>query len=318
MMAAKEPVGCQRFVDMWALPGVHPSNVEFLQKLKTADTNHFTTHMDCVGTVNTLDQETGDWEKTHLVGVRTDVWKPDDEEMHSCLDAMKDKRRNELKRSIKRSGRLNAKQKQKLEDQLADDEIMQMQCDDIQTRRLVLKLFRTTGDRVRWVGTIEEVTATEVHNSIGTGKPLLTMAAMLSRSDLVTYVQQNHRTFRIPSLFSFCYHDGQRMWNLLLRRYWLSIGADFEIEAEGQGIGEIDGKLFSFGSDSHLVLDPHPLAAQSSFVDLITLFAASVGYHRAMRKSVNRRVEAALNGESHRNLLQNEELRLRQNGRAAA
>ena len=59
-MARKEPKGCERFVDMWALPGMHPSNVELLQKLKTADTNHFTTHMDCVGTVNTLDDETGD------------------------------------------------------------------------------------------------------------------------------------------------------------------------------------------------------------------------------------------------------------------
>ncbi|MCA9137697.1 MAG: hypothetical protein KDB00_13090 [Planctomycetales bacterium] len=317
-MTGKELKGCQRFVDMWALPGVHPSNVEFLQKLKTADTNHFTTHMDCVGTVNTLDEQTGDWEKTHLIGMRTDIWKPDDEEMHNCLQAMQDKRRNELKRSIKRSGRLNSKQQQRLEEELAEDDIMQMQCGDIQTRRLVLKLFRTTGDRVRWVGTIEEVTATEVHNSIGTGKTLLTMAAMLSRSEYVTYVQQNHRTFRIPSLFSFCYHDGDRMWNLLLRRYWISIGADFEIEADGQGIGEIDGKLFSFGSDSHLVLDPHPLVRQPQFVNLVTLFAASVGYHRAMRRSVSRRVEAALNGEAHRNMLQNEELRLRQNARAAA
>ena len=42
---------------------------------------------------------------------------------------------------------------------------------------------------------------------------------------------------------------------------------------------------------------------------LLTLFAASVGYHRAMRRSVNRRVEAALGGEAHRNMLQNEELR---------
>ncbi|MEM6472804.1 MAG: hypothetical protein AAF802_24795 [Planctomycetota bacterium] len=309
---------CERFVDMWAMPGVHPSNVEFLQKLKSADTNHFTTHMDCVGTVNSLDCETGDWEKTHLVGLRTDIWKPDDEELHSCLDAMKDKRRNELKRSIKRSGRLNSKQQAKLEEQLAEDDIMKMESGDICTRRLVLKLFRTTGERVRWVGTIEEITATEVHNTIGTGKTLLTLAVMLARSEYVTYIQQNHRTFRIPSLFSFCYHDGDRMWNLLLRRYWISIGADFEIEADGKGIGEIDGKLFSFGSDSHLVVDNHPLAKQSSFLDLLTLFAASVGYHRAMRRSVDRRVEASLSGNAHFNQLQNEELRLRQNGRAAA
>jgi hypothetical protein len=317
-MASQEPSGCERFIDMWALPGMHPSNVEFLQRLKTADTNHFTTHMDCVGTVSSLDTDTGEWERTHLVGLRTDIWKPDDEELHSCLEAMQDKRRSQIKRTIKRGGRLDSKQKVRLEDELAGDDIMKMQSDDIVARRLVLKLFRTTGERVRWVGTIEEITATEVHNSIGTGRTLLTMAVMLSRQDLVTYVQQNHRTFRIPSLFSFGYYDGERMWNLLLSRYWLSIGADFEIEADGESIGEIDGKLFSFGSDSHLVLDPHPLAEDRSFVNLLTLFAASVGYHRAMRKSVDRRIDAALNGEAYRNVLQNEELRLRHNGRAAA
>ncbi|MCD0459192.1 hypothetical protein [Roseiconus lacunae] len=317
-MAGKELRGCERFVDMWALPGVHASNVELLQRLKTADTNHFTKNMDCVGTVNTLDQETGDWEKTHLVGLRTDIWKPDDEEMHSCLEAMKDKRRNEVKRSIKRSGRLNDKQKQRLENELADDDIMEMQSGDIQARRLVLKLFRTTGESTRWCGTIEEITATEVHNSIGTGKTLLTMAVMLARSEYVTYVQQNHRTFRIPSIFSFCYHSDDQMWNIVMRRHWFSIGADFEVEADGQGIGEIDGKLFSFGSDSHLVFDPHPLVQQRSFMNLVTLFAASVGYHKAMRRSVDRRIEAALEGNSHRNVLQSEELRLRQNGRAAA
>jgi hypothetical protein len=102
-MAEQEYDSVRRYVDMWAMPGMHPSNVEFLQKLKTADTNHFTTHMDCVGTVSEMDQETGDWEKTHLVGVRTDVWKPDDEELDCALSAMQDKRRKELKKSIRRS-----------------------------------------------------------------------------------------------------------------------------------------------------------------------------------------------------------------------
>ena len=58
-MGKKEPEECRRYVDMWALPGMHASNVEFMQKLKTADTNHFTTHMDTVGTVSELNVEDG-------------------------------------------------------------------------------------------------------------------------------------------------------------------------------------------------------------------------------------------------------------------
>lgn len=115
-MADQEYEACRRYVDMWAMPGMHPSNVEFLQKLKTADTNHFNTNMDCVGTVSEQDCETGDWQRTHLVGIRTDIWKPDDEELDCALCSMQEKRRKELKQGIKRSGRLNQKQTARLEE----------------------------------------------------------------------------------------------------------------------------------------------------------------------------------------------------------
>jgi hypothetical protein len=51
---------------------------------------------------------------------------------------------------------------------------------------------------------------------------------------------------------------------------------------------------------------------------MMTLFAASVGYHKAMRRSVRRRVKAALSGNSHHHVIEDEELRLRHNGRSAA
>lgn len=317
-MATDEYDSVRRYVDMWAMPGMHPSNVEFLQKLKTADTNHFTTHMDCVGTVSELDQDTGDWEKTHLVGVRTDVWKPDDEELDCALCAMQDKRRKELKQGIRKNGRLSQKEKTRLEDQLADDQIMQLKCDEIETRRLVLKLFKTTGTRVRWVGTIEEVTAMEVQNSMGSNRTLITMAVNMPRTSFVTYVQQNHRTFRIPAIYTTGFYDQEQMWNVMIKRQWFSIGADFDVEVNGETIGEIDGRLFSFGYDSYVEVDEHPLAENTQFVDLLTLFATSVGYHKAMRRSIKKRTEAACCGEGHRNILHDEELRLRHNGRAAA
>ncbi len=317
-MGKKEPQEIRRYVDMWALPGMHPSNVEFLQKLKTADTNHFTTHMDAVGTVSEQDQESGKWEKTHLIGVRTDIWKPDAEEMADALDVLQARRRQEVKKAIKKHGKLNRKQEALLDDQLAEDEIMKMQSGEIEKRRLVLKLFKTTGTRVRWCGTIEQVTTTEIHNSIGSNRNLLTMVVMLPRNDFVTYVQQNHRTFRIPSVFTFGFFDEGRMWHLMLKRRWISIGADFDVECDGESIGELDGRLFSFGSDSYVDLDAHELTANTQFVDLITLFTATTGYHRAMRRSVKRRVEAALAGKSHRHIIEDEELRLRHNGRAAA
>ena len=155
-----------------------------------------------------------------------------------ALKALQDQRRREVKKSIKKHGRLNAKQESELDGQLADDEIMNMQSGDIEKRRLVMKLFKTTGARVRWCGTIEQVTTTEIHNSIGSNRNLLTMVVMLPGNEFVTYIQQNHRTFRVPSVFTFGFYDGDRMWHLALKRRWVSVGADFAIQCDGQSIGD--------------------------------------------------------------------------------
>ena len=317
-MAKRKPKICRRYVDMWAMPGIHPSNVEFLQLLKSADTQHFTKNMNSVGTVKEKLADTGKWENNYLVGIRTDVWKPDAVEMARTLEVLQDKRKEELRREIKRQGRLNAKQSEKLSEQLSDDAVMQLQSDDIERRRLVLKLFKTSGKRTNWAGTIEQITTSEIQHSIGCKKPLLTMAVMLPGSDYVTTIQQNHRTYRIPALFSFVYFLDKQVYYVTLQRRWIAMGADYDVVVEGKSIGLIDGRLFGFGSDSYVNLSDHPLSSSNQFVDLLTLFAASVGYHSAMRRSVKQRVHCTLCGESHRHVIEDEELRLRHNGRKAA
>ncbi|MDE0863715.1 MAG: hypothetical protein OSA98_08000 [Rubripirellula sp.] len=317
-MAKSKSKENRRYVDMWALPGAHPSNVEFMQKLTTAESNHFTTSMDAVGTVSEQDLETDQWKQTHLVGLRTDVWHADTHEMKKALTALQTRRRKELKQQIKKTGRLSNKQQQALDSALNTDTIMSMKSGDIEKRRLVLKLFKTSTDRVRWCGTVEQVTTTEIHNSIGSKRSLLTFAVILPRTSMVTHIQQNHRTFRIPSVYTFGFYHNQRMWHLSLKRHWASIGADFDLSVDGQPLGEIDGRLCSFGSDSYVDIESHELANCTPFVDMMTLFAASVGYHKAMRRSVRRRVKAALSGNSHHHVIEDEELRLRHNGRSAA
>lgn len=317
-MAKQQTIGCHRFVDMWALPGLHPSNIELLQKLKTADSQHFNTHMDIVGTVSEQDLGSGRWEKTHIVGLRNDVWRRDESQLSGSLEQVKKRRKLSLRKLIKRSGRLSDKQTQVLGQSLVNDEIMNLEWKDLERRRLVLKLFKTTGTRVRWCGTIEEVTTTEIHTSMGSKRNLISFVVLLPQNEYVTEIQQNHRTFRIPSLFSAGYVDEGRVWHLLLKRHWFSVGADFQLEADGKRIGTVDGKLISFGSDAYIKIDDHPLAKDTHFVDLVTLFTASVGYHDTIRQSIKRRVEAVKAGQSFRHIIEDEELRLRQNGRAAA
>jgi len=307
-----------RYVDMWAVPGIHPSNIHFLQLLKSADSNQFTRNMDCIGTISERDPEAGSWDKTHLVGIRTDVWKPDAKELKRTLKALQKQRRGDLKQQIKRSGQLSAKQRERLDAKIEDCDIMHLSADDLISRRLVLKLFKTTGSRVRWVGTLEQTTISEVHNSIGSNRSLISAAVMLPRKQSVTRIQQNHRTFRVPSVFSGAFYDQEQMWALILKRRWVSWGPHFDIYANGQKLGEIDSHVFCLGSDCTLNLKTHELSQDVRLVDTLTLFAASIGYHKAMWRSIRRRVSATNSGEAYRHLIEDEELRLRHNGRAAA
>ncbi len=317
-MAKRRGGEVRRYVDMWGIPGLHPTNIELLQQLKTADTQHFTKSMDVVGTVSERDTETRKWEKTHLIGVRTDIWRPDGEQRERALRVLRKRREGEIRREVKRSGRLDEKQRAAVAARLASDQVMQVEEHEVENQRLVLKLFRTTATRVRWCGTIEQVTTAEVHNSMGSRKCLLTSAVMLPQSDFVTDVQQNHRTFRLPAIFTFGFYHQRRMWHLMVRQRWFSLGVDFDLIADGQRLGKIDGRLLTCGHDSYINLREHPLSGSSEFVDLLTLFTATVGYHRRMRRSLKRRVRAARRGEWHRLAIDDEELRLRHNGRAAA
>ncbi len=303
---------------MWAVPGVHPSNVDLLRALKSADSSHFNTNMDIVGTVSEMDVETNEWDKTHIIGMRTDIWQSSKADMDERLEVLQRKRKTQLRKSIKSSGRLSDQQTQRLESEMADDEVMTMDASEIENRRLVLKLFKTTGTRVRWCGTIEEVTTTEVSNSMGSLRNLVSLVVVLPEMDHITCIQQNHRTFRIPSVFTFGFFEDQQMWNLTVKRKWFSLGADYSIEVDGESVGEVDGKLICLGCDSYLDIQDHQLADSTPFVDLMTLFTASIGYHKKMREGIQRRVAAVNRGDSHCHLVCNDELGLRQNGRSAA
>ena len=318
-MPRTAPGNC-RFVDMWLAPNMHPTNIEVLQKLKSADDRQFGTNMDVVGTVSEQDGKEGDWQKTHLVGVRSDLWAPDEQELDKSLRSLHKDRREQLKKGIKRSGRLSQKQKQQLEQEMADDALMKIGEAELETRRMVLKLFKTSTKRMRWEGTIEEMTASEVHNTMGSRRSLLSLAVILPGYEYLNFVQQNHRTLRLPSLFTFCFYDDRQehMWHVTIKRKWVSIGADFTIEAGGDRIGEIDGHLIGLGYNAYIRLREHPLAENGDFKDLLTLFTTSVGYHRAMRRGIRRRVKAVKAGRAQQHVLENEEMWLRKNPRRRA
>ncbi len=319
-MAKSKPQSVHRFVDMWAFIGVHPTNIEFLQRLKMADDRQFGNDMDVCGDISQQDAKTGKWDENHIIGIRSDMWDPDEEALQKKLNSLKENRKEQLRREIKRSGRLDKQQSYTLGRKLARDPVMRMKATDISHRRLVMKMFRNTGERIRWVGTIEEITTNEVHNTIGCGRPALSLAVLLPGYEYVVRIQQNHRFWRIPSTFTFSFldEDENRIRYIAIKRKWVSFGADFDIISAGKKVGLIDGRLIGFGYNAQIRIDDPELADNRRFLDLITLFTASVSYHRKMRRSVKRRVRAALAGASFQHVVEDEEFWLLKNPRRRA
>jgi hypothetical protein len=299
---------------------MHPTNVDLLQRLKSADDRQFGANMDVCGSVSQQDAGTSDWAKTHIVGIRSDMWTPEKAELQKTLNSLRKSHRDQLRREIKRSGRLDAKQTDQLNQQLRQAPLMSMKASEIEHRRLVMKMFKSTGERIRWAGSIEEITTREVHNSIGSRRAVLSLAVVLPGYEYLVTVQQNHRTYRIPPIFTFCFYDADpdRMWYVNIKRKWFSLGADFVIESAGREIGEIDGRLIGFGYNAHVRVREPSLAENRHFLDLLTLFAATVGYHRAMRRSVKRRVRTARSGRSFQHVIEDEEFWLLKNPRRQA
>ncbi|WP_437230716.1 hypothetical protein SH661x_002108 [Planctomicrobium sp. SH661] len=310
--------GAHRYVDMWAFPGVHPTNIEFLQRLKMADDRQFTANTDVCGTVMEKDIQTGRWLPTHLVTIRTDAWKPQPETQQKKLELLQQDRMEFLRRQIKQNGALSTAQTERLHKQMMADPVMKLRPDQLEGRRLVMKLFRSN-ERVRWVGSLEEMTTREVHNSLASNRPLLSMSASLEGHKYLTDLEENYRTFRIPSIFSFSYFHlkKERMWYVNIKRKWISVGADFVIEAEGRKIGDIDGALFGLGYNAHVYVYEPELAKETQFLDLLTMFTTSVSYHASMRRAVRRRLVASRKGLTAGQIVEAEEFSLLKNPRAA-
>ncbi len=304
-----------RLVDMWAAPGLNPTNIDVLTKLKSAEDRQFSKGMAITGKIFDKDREANTDEETHLIGLRTDIWKPSKDERQRSLNAIHKARKQELKESLKSSGRLTKSQQTQLDSKVEADETMSLNDKNIDKARLVMKLFRSTGKNISWKGSLEELTVRELHQSLGSKKALITFGVNLPDYEYLIQVQQCRRFFR-PAVFSFAYLNDKtdQMWYIDLKKYWFSFGIDYHIEAQGKRIGKIDGKLIALGTDSRIHIKEPALAQDQKFLDLLTLFAASIGYHRTIWKNIRRRIRNIQSNNSI-HIIEDEELWLLKNPR---
>lgn len=289
-----------RLVDMWIAPGLNPTNIEILTKLKTAEDRQFSKNMAVTGKMFDEDKRDRSREESHLIGIRFDLWKPTREARERALAAIQRRRAKELRDQKKQALALSPDEKALLEEEQTADALMNAEEQDVDKSRLVLKMFRTTGNSIRWRGSIEELSASEIHQSLGSRAALASFAVVLAEHEYVTHIHQCRRFLRLPPSYSFAYYQeaSDRIWYIDLLCHWVSLGIDYRITAQGQTIGVIDGHLLALGVNSRIRVNEPALAEDARFMDLLSLFAASIGFHRRIRGNIRRRLRAIRQGKS--------------------
>lgn len=310
------------FIDMWAFLGMHATNINVLQKLKTAEDRQFTPGMDINGKISEIpigdDIGKKDKEEIAIMAIRSKVWDPPKEDLEKTLERVKKKKKEFIKKGIKkRGGRLNKEQKEELDEKLEEKEINKLTTTSIDKRRLIIKMFSSTGKRIHWKGTIEEITTKELHNSLASNHPLVYFTIVLSGYDYVTVVQQNLRYFALAPVYSFNYWDEKldKMWYFTIFQRFISIGIDFDVYAEGRKIAFLDGKLVGLGGNSNVKIYDEFLAKDKKFADILVLFTSTVGYQRVMRKYIKKRMKSIIKSGKIEHIIEDEEFWMMKNPR---
>ncbi len=309
------------YVDMWAFLGSHATNVGIVQKLKTAEDRQFTVGMDVNGKVSedrTEERDEGK-EDIAMMAIRSNLWEPPREDKIKALESFKKKREEKLRKVVKRmGGRLNAEQKEELEDLKKQEGLEDIRESDIDKKRLVIKMFSTTGKKIHWKGTIEELSSREFQNSLGSKKPLVCFNVILPGYDYLITIEQNFKYFRFAPNYSFAYWDEkqEKMWYFKIRQRFISVGTDLDVYSEGgKKVAFIDGKLIGLGGNSNIKIYDEYLAKDKKFADILILFTSSIGYIPKIKGAIRKRMNSYLNNGRNIHIIEDEEFWMMKNPR---
>ncbi|THB68100.1 MAG: hypothetical protein D6E12_07190 [Desulfovibrio sp.] len=310
----------QLFLDLWALVKHNPVNIDLLNKLRTGEDRQFGSDMDVMGKIfeePVLDSKEKRKE-TGLMGIRTPLWKPSKDDRTQTLTRMQKQREKDMRKEIKPGGgRLNAEQQRTFEALSARDEVLLAKPDNVDSGRLVIKLFANTGKDISWKGTIEELTMQEMHQSFGRRRTRMSFACIIPGYEYVAYIEQHHPFWALMPTFSFGYWDDATgtVRAITMRQKLVSFGVDFTVFAEGRRVAYIDGKLISVGHNSRITIHDEVLAKDKVFADILLLFTATAGFHKEIRKRIKRRMLGLSGKRTNLYVVDRDELWLMKNPR---
>lgn len=144
-------------------------------------------------------------------------------------------------------------------------------------RRIILKTFTELEEEKggRWTGTLESSLIDSMSMSIGTRKPLPMFKIILPGDKYVYNLYRTHTITGQRYMFYLMDKKTQELRHFEIEGQAFAIGEDFRVEdsATGKKVAYIDGKVIDLGGKWEIKLKDKELAANSTFRQILILFA---------------------------------------------
>ena len=181
-------------------------------------------------------------------------------------------------------------------------------------RRLIIKSFTKSA----WVGTIEELNATEVKNSAATGKELPAFLCLLKGTGYTVPIEQMRSIY--GRTFSFTIETGKREFvPMRIRERRFTLGSDWDVHKitpnkEDEKVAYLDGKFMNVGGAWDIGIYDPELAKNKAFVESLSLFATTLRFQKEIREKIGNTIKAIENG-TYRLKIEKQEYDLMKNPR---
>lgn len=187
--------------------------------------------------------------------------------------------------------------------------------EDVPNKRIIIKNFTKS---MNWKGSVEELVARGVSQSLAAGKPLPAfMINLTSNSRLIKLEKvQKHGSFG-KSVFSFVLVDdnSNEFSSFIIQADRLTIGSDWDVlDRRGEKIAEIDGAGFNIGGKYTIRIDEKASTFRKELDDVLILFAALSKFLEDVEKKLEKTMKY-LEKEENKLIIAKEESMLYANPR---
>lgn len=166
--------------------------------------------------------------------------------------------------------------------------------EDEYKRRLIIKAFNESGN---WEGTIEELNAFELKNSIAVGEPQPAFMGVVSGTKYLTLIEKLHTRWRANYSFQLVNPDESSVGLFTIKADRFSLGSDWYIEdVTGKKVAEVDGKVLDIGGEFEIKIFDEELGKNKVFVNTLKLFAATLKYLGDIEDKIKDTVNAIRKG----------------------